>query len=552
MEYSEDQDEITDLTKLRYVLYARKSTEDEGRQIRSIEDQIFECEQLANNLGIKVTKPYIEETKSAKEPDTRPKFKQMINDIKDGKYDAIICWHPDRLCRNMVEGGQIIHLLDTGVLKDIRFYSHQFSNDANGKMLLGMLFVFSYHYSKDLSAKVSRGVGRNISRGISGGTPKNGYKRLENGYYIPDTTNDNFNLMKKAWQLRLKGQSLVSIAEEINSLGYGRMTRPKANSNNPNPKPRKIQLTANILHHAFDDPFYYGLLIQANKTVVLNDYQEDFEPMVTEEEYLIVQELSQNKARRVRYKQRKAYYPLRGLVTCLYCDHSMTAGASTSRSGTKYLYYRCTTPGCTRTRKSIRAKTIFDFITEFLEDGLNFTEKEYERYSARFGDTTGKHLIDIRTKIHNYEGRQRIIATELKGLSSGLVKLAGQADGASMSIIAEENGNRLQELKSEQVSNKKALDALKAKLTEPEQLKLNYEDFLNLSKTAASKVKSGNVVEKDVVCQLIFLNLKIDNEKVASYSLQPTVEALLATRSYTNGRGERTRTSGLRVPNAAR
>ena len=36
-----------DITKLRYVLYARKSTEDKGSQEHSIEDQIKDCKALA-------------------------------------------------------------------------------------------------------------------------------------------------------------------------------------------------------------------------------------------------------------------------------------------------------------------------------------------------------------------------------------------------------------------------------------------------------------------------------------------------------------------------
>lgn len=96
-----DDYEEVDLKTLRYALYARKSTEDEGRQSRSIEDQISDCEKLIGDLGINVRKPYITEKKSAKEPGVRPEFKRMIDDIEAGKIDAIVCWHPDRLCRNM-------------------------------------------------------------------------------------------------------------------------------------------------------------------------------------------------------------------------------------------------------------------------------------------------------------------------------------------------------------------------------------------------------------------------------------------------------------------
>jgi DNA invertase Pin-like site-specific DNA recombinase len=180
--------EQIDTSKLKYALYARKSTEGEGRQVRSIGDQIKDCEKLAKELGVQVVKPYIEETKSAKTPGRRPKFTQMLKDIQANKYQGILCWHPDRLARNMIEAGQIIDMLDNGVIKDLRFHSHQFSNDANGKMLLGMLFVFSKHYSDDLSAKVSRGVKNNFAEGKASGVPKHGYKPDDLGLYVPDTT----------------------------------------------------------------------------------------------------------------------------------------------------------------------------------------------------------------------------------------------------------------------------------------------------------------------------------------------------------------------------
>src|SRR5665213_1284406 len=183
MPYTPD-DETIDLTTLRYVLYARKSRQDE-EQARSIPDQISDCEELAQRLGLNVVE-VIREKQSAKTPRKRPLFNDMLKRIGT-EFDAILTWHPDRLARNMVEAGRLIHMLDTGRLKDIRFHSHQFSNDANGKMLLGMLFVFSKQYSDDLSDKVNRGVQGNLSEGKSAGTPKLGYTRDEvTGLYKPN------------------------------------------------------------------------------------------------------------------------------------------------------------------------------------------------------------------------------------------------------------------------------------------------------------------------------------------------------------------------------
>lgn len=171
-----DEQEL-DFTKLKYILYARKSTDDPQRQVRFIGDQIFECKQLAVRLGLYVVK-VLEETKSAKKPNKRPIFKQILPDLKRGVYDGILAWNPDRLARNMREGGEVIDMIDEEEIKDLKFVTHHFSKDANGKMLLGMSFVLSKQYSDDLSQKVTRGVRRNFAEGKLS-TPKHGYTRTE-------------------------------------------------------------------------------------------------------------------------------------------------------------------------------------------------------------------------------------------------------------------------------------------------------------------------------------------------------------------------------------
>ncbi len=107
MEYP---DEERDLTGLRYVIYARKSTDDPKNQKRSIPDQIVECKEFAARNFLKVIGKPLTEKESAKTPNRRPVFRQMLEDVKRGKHDGILSYHPDRLARNMLEGGEIIHL----------------------------------------------------------------------------------------------------------------------------------------------------------------------------------------------------------------------------------------------------------------------------------------------------------------------------------------------------------------------------------------------------------------------------------------------------------
>src|SRR3990167_5469871 len=105
---------------MRYVIYARKSTEDEDRQVLSIEAQLFELKEFAAKEKLEIVGPTFVEAKTAKEPG-RMKFAEMLSFLEQGKAEGILSWNPDRLARNSIDGGQIIYLLDTGKIKDLKF-----------------------------------------------------------------------------------------------------------------------------------------------------------------------------------------------------------------------------------------------------------------------------------------------------------------------------------------------------------------------------------------------------------------------------------------------
>ena len=106
--------------KTKYFIYARKSTEDEERQVKSIEDQLKELKEFSKREKLKVIQTFIE-NKSAKKPG-RPVFNEMIQKLyKSNEPNGLLAWHPDRLARNSVDGGHIIYLIDIKKVTSLKF-----------------------------------------------------------------------------------------------------------------------------------------------------------------------------------------------------------------------------------------------------------------------------------------------------------------------------------------------------------------------------------------------------------------------------------------------
>jgi site-specific DNA recombinase len=81
---------------IKYCLYARKSTEQEDKQALSIDSQIQEMEKIARNEGLHIV-VIRRESHSAKEANQRPIFNEIMEEIKQDKYNGILTWAPDRI-----------------------------------------------------------------------------------------------------------------------------------------------------------------------------------------------------------------------------------------------------------------------------------------------------------------------------------------------------------------------------------------------------------------------------------------------------------------------
>ncbi|MFH1462138.1 MAG: recombinase family protein [bacterium] len=122
----------------KFFLYARKSTDVEDKQVRSIEDQMSELRTFAKQENLEIVDIFIEK-QSAKIPG-RPIFNDMIKRIEKGEANRILAWHPDRLARNSVDGGKIIYLLDCGRIQALKFPHFWFEPTPQGKFMLNIAF----------------------------------------------------------------------------------------------------------------------------------------------------------------------------------------------------------------------------------------------------------------------------------------------------------------------------------------------------------------------------------------------------------------------------
>jgi len=164
---------------LKYVLYARKSMESEEAQILSIDSQIKEMLLIADkdNLNIVETK---KESHSAKEAGQRPVFNEIVEEIKQDKYNGILTWAPDRISRNAGDLGRIVDLMDQGKLKDIRTYGQRFTNSPNEKFLLMILGSQAKLENDNKVINVKRGLRARCEMGLWPCMAPTGYLNSKN------------------------------------------------------------------------------------------------------------------------------------------------------------------------------------------------------------------------------------------------------------------------------------------------------------------------------------------------------------------------------------
>ena len=532
--------------KSRFVIYLRKSTDDEAKQIRSIEDQRIECLALARDLKIKVREEdIIEERESASKSNNRPQFNDMLTGFQTGKYQGLISWSPDRLSRNMKEAGEIIEMIDLEQIQHLHFNTYSFDNTPNGKMMLGILFATSKQYSDKLSVDVTRGIMGNAKDGKYNGNIKKGYYGdSTTGYFMPDA--HNWQLLRQAVVMRLKdGKTNQEIADYLNEANFSCRRNEKDEY-------KLAKMTKKSVGNIFLDPFYCGVYKFDNNIANLNELY-NFLPLVTPDEFVALGRDISNSFN-VDYKGRSTsakrldFGLLREKVICDYCDKTMTFQRTKIKKGKNagswLISFYCRNKDCIRHNeqeaikkyghklsKSVRAK----YITAGIEWTLrHLTKNTLEAYKFYIGRLEQKLAVD-----------KEIAKRKLKDAKSELKKNQELYNRYKNFQVADPDAyNRhhkgsLEKHRDLIDAHTVSIEIIKRELAELSKDLPTEEQFVELVKSYLKTILSTkDLIEEDLVYQEVVLNLRAGDNAISVIKLNPPYNLMVdLDKIPTGGRG---------------
>lgn len=316
--------------KIKYVLYARKSTESEERQVLSIDSQVKEMLELAEREKLEIVE-IRRESHSAKESGQRPVYKEILEDIRRGRFNGILTWAPDRLSRNAGDLGSIVDLMDQQLLMEIRTYGQHFKNSPNEKFLLMILCSQAKLENDNKSVNVKRGLRTRVEMGLWPASAPTGYlkeKRTDRkcqAIIDPERAPTMKKMFEKVAYEKWSGRKIYNwLKFDLNfRTAHG-----------------KKHLSLGNLYKILDNPFYYGVFEYPKKSG--NWYTGKHEPLITKELFDLVQAQIKSNVLRIENKE----FAFTKMMTCGLCGSGISADEKFKKlkngGVARYVYYGCT------------------------------------------------------------------------------------------------------------------------------------------------------------------------------------------------------------------
>ncbi len=315
--------------KIKYCLYARKSTESDEKQALSIDSQVKEMLNIAERENLEII-DIRRESHSAKDSGQRPVFKELLEDIRRKRFNGILTWAPDRLSRNAGDLGSLVDLMDEKQLLEIRTYGQHFHNSPNEKFLLMILCSQAKLENDNKSINVKRGLKTRVEMGLWPSVAPTGYLNSKNvgekGVIYTDKQRAPIirKMFEKVAYEKWSGRKLYNWLKFDLNL--------KTSSGNKN-------LTLSNVYMILQNHFYYGTFEYPKDSG--NWYRGKHEPLISKELFDQVQEQITRSVIRTENKE----FAFTKLMTCGLCSSGITPDEKFKKqkdgSVHRHVYYGC-------------------------------------------------------------------------------------------------------------------------------------------------------------------------------------------------------------------
>lgn len=335
---------MTSTEPLRTALYLRIS--EDRRDGAGVERQEKECRELADRLGWHVTAVFTDNDTSAYNGRPRPGYGTLLDSIRSGQTEAVVCWHSDRLHRQPKELEPYIELCDKHGVQNAAVRAGKVDlTTASGQLNARMLGAVAYFESQHKAERI-RSAHRQIAENgqFHGGMRPFGYE--PDGVAVRE---EEAAEIRRVAQAVICGQSLRSLALELNERGMSSVTGVRWSS---------ARLRQTLLR-----PRMAGLREHHGKI-----YQACWKPILSRETWEAVKAILEDPKRRSGGGGRRGPIPTAlgtGLYVCGVCNEPRLRLGRTAASTPRY---RCANADLTPGQGHVARRA--DTLDAYVEDVL--------------------------------------------------------------------------------------------------------------------------------------------------------------------------------------
>lgn len=191
------------------AVYARISSDPEGKAL-GVERQEEDCRLEAERLGWTVAEVYVDNDVSAFGKKPRPEFERMLEDLRSGARDSVVCYHIDRLTRRNRDLDRFLEAVDEGKVRQVRFVSGSTDlGSGDGLLVARIMAAVAENESETKSRRIRRQNQQKAARGLPHPTSNRAFGYEPDGLMVVES---EAAVIRDLVTRLLAGESLRSLA----------------------------------------------------------------------------------------------------------------------------------------------------------------------------------------------------------------------------------------------------------------------------------------------------------------------------------------------------